>query len=141
MITIYGWSTKSCPAASLTPAIYSVVRLNLTGRPRLSTQATGMRRPGQYADYIQYGDSGQGVRCVQAGLNNWNASAQTHTQKPSLVVDGVFGNATRNLLMEYQQWRYLGVDGVVGPDTGDTLYYTWIAPVLSGCYSVIPTKS
>ncbi|MEU6934450.1 peptidoglycan-binding domain-containing protein [Streptomyces sp. NPDC046374] len=92
------------------------------------------------ASNIRYGNSGYSVSCIQKGLNAWNAVAKLHTPRPSLVVDGVFGNATLAMVQDYQSWTGIDADGVVGRITGDQLYGNWIAPIDSGCYGYVPTS-
>ena len=49
-------------------------------------------------------------KAVQAALN-------AHGQNPPLVVDGVYGPASRAAVMAFQKSKGLAVDGVVGPQT------------------------
>jgi uncharacterized protein (TIGR02594 family) len=64
--------------------------------------------------YLEYGDSGPDVFDLQDMLN-----AQS---RAGLEVDGDFGSATKEAVINYQQSRSLEVDGVVGPETWQALY-------------------
>ena len=57
---------------------------------------------------ISYGSSGGEVRRLQEALNQCGYS---------LEVDGQFGNATRQAVMDYQKNNGLAVDGIVGNNT------------------------
>jgi peptidoglycan hydrolase-like protein with peptidoglycan-binding domain len=63
------------------------------------------------ADYTQ-GSSGDVVKVIQGALNMNGAS---------LTVDGVFGPATRQAVIDYQTQTGLTPDGIVGPATAQAL--------------------
>ena len=60
---------------------------------------------------VDSGDRGEAVKAVQCAVNI-GRSADT-----DLVVDGVFGPATRFAVVEFQNINGLAPDGVVGPRT------------------------
>lgn len=61
---------------------------------------------------ISYGSSGGDVKKLQETLNQYGYS---------LDVDGQFGNATRQAVMDYQKNNGLAVDGIVGSNTWGSL--------------------
>lgn len=63
---------------------------------------------------LQIGATGADVEHLQGSLNRLGA-------KPTLVVDGKFGPATRLAVIAFQKSRGIGVDGAVGPETWATL--------------------
>ncbi|MFF1872860.1 peptidoglycan-binding protein [Kitasatospora herbaricolor] len=69
---------------------------------------------------VRYGDTSQGVRCVQHALNKWNVS---FGRAANLAEDSVFGDATLREVKYFQDDQGLDADGVVGPRTGN--YLLW----------------
>lgn len=74
------------------------------------------------------GNQGPCVRAVQVGMNNWTRSQNsskgksTPPQSAYLVVDGIYGQSTKNKVADYQRGKNLtgkniSVDGVVGSAT------------------------
>lgn len=61
--------------------------------------------------WLQRGDKVPTVAMVQSVLN------QAPGKKANLKVDGHFGKATYNRVVDFQKWREIGDDGVVGPKT------------------------
>lgn len=61
---------------------------------------------------ISYGSSGEDVKKLQQTLNQYGYS---------LTVDGQFGNATKQAVMDYQKKNGLAVDGIVGVNTWGSL--------------------
>lgn len=61
---------------------------------------------------VRRGSTGSTVSGLQRRLNQRGAS---------LVVDGVFGNATHNAVVAFQDSQGLSPDGIVGPLTWDAL--------------------
>lgn len=61
---------------------------------------------------ISYGSSGEDVKKLQQTLNQYGYS---------LAVDGQFGNATKQAVMDYQKKNGLAVDGIVGVKTWGSL--------------------
>ncbi|MDJ0798714.1 MAG: peptidoglycan-binding protein [Calothrix sp. MO_167.B12] len=59
------------------------------------------------------GDKGDYVKYLQVWLNGYYSS--------QLVVDGIFGDQTENLVKKFQQQRSLTVDGIVGSQTWSQL--------------------
>ncbi|GAB7184147.1 hypothetical protein ATKI12_3978 [Kitasatospora sp. Ki12] len=94
------------------------------------------------ARYVRYGDRGSAVTCVQLALNHWNSNRGPGLPHPELGldVDGQFGGETLRVLKAYQSAQHLDADGVVGPDTGDLLYWAHLHQSDPYCYSVLPTK-
>ncbi|MFD0278962.1 peptidoglycan-binding protein [Kitasatospora sp. NPDC127111] len=92
--------------------------------------------------YVRYGDSGAAVTCVQLALNHWNSSRPglPHPEM-GLEVDGRFGGETLRVLKAYQSAQHLDADGIVGPRTGDLLYWAHLHQSDPHCYTVIPTQS
>ena len=70
-----------------------------------------MPNPGQPT--IREGDTGNAVRRAQRALRR--------TPNTGLRVDGVFGSATRQAVVEFQTGAGLTADGVVGPQTWNAL--------------------
>jgi peptidoglycan hydrolase-like protein with peptidoglycan-binding domain len=66
-----------------------------------------MPNPGQPT--IHEGNSGDAVKRVQRALRRLPG--------PDLVVDGIFGPATKTAVIQFQQADGLTVDGIVGPAT------------------------
>ncbi|MDM5196626.1 peptidoglycan-binding protein [Fictibacillus enclensis] len=64
---------------------------------------------------IKYGDRGSDVRKVQTQLNK---------NRIPITVDGIFGNVTLKKVKQFQYYRYLKADGLVGPSTWHALYHT-----------------
>lgn len=62
--------------------------------------------------YYRKGSRGSGVERVQKNLNS---------EGFSLDVDGIFGNATRKAVREFQKSKGLSVDGIVGNNTWEEL--------------------
>ena len=65
---------------------------------------------------IRRGDSGNAVAIVQHALNGVTAFA------PKLEPDGIFGPVTEQRVRQHQSQQKLSSDGIVGPDTLDTLF-------------------
>jgi hypothetical protein len=73
----------------------------------------------EYAPYIGYGNTHDGVQCVQHAINN------SATPYHILDEDGIFGPDTYNGIVAFQKWwnvyhapPLLQVDGIVGKGTG-----------------------
>lgn len=64
---------------------------------------------------LKRGSTGNVVKNLQILLNYW--MCQSGANKP-LLVDGVFGEKTEEMLKLYQKIQKLTVDGICG-------YYTW----------------
>ena len=78
-----------------------------SSQPTWMTRVTTMMWP---QVYYQYGSTGTNVALIQSQLNYlgfWCGSA-----------DGIFGNNTKNAVINFQRSRGLSADGVVG-------FYTW----------------
>jgi peptidoglycan hydrolase-like protein with peptidoglycan-binding domain len=79
-----------------------------------------------------------GVSCVQHGLNVVGGAG--------LVEDGVYGARTTQAVRNFQTFFRLGVDGIVGRQTGGLLDYL-MGPdqhadyiwALARCWNVVPT--
>ncbi|MEV6973875.1 peptidoglycan-binding domain-containing protein [Kitasatospora sp. NPDC093806] len=90
---------------------------------------------------IRYGDRGSAVTCVQLALNHYNSTRSMPHPEMALSVDGQFGGETLRVLKAYQSAQGLDADGVVGPNTGDRLYWANLHTSDPYCYSVMPTWS
>lgn len=62
-----------------------------------------------YAPDISFGAIGSITKLIQKKLN--------------INCDGIFGNETRNAVVEFQKLNNLKIDGIVGSDTWTSLYY------------------
>lgn len=88
------------------------------------------------ADWVGYGypNHYNAVKCLYKGIND--SPTPCH-----VAVDGLFGPDTYQGVIAFQKWwnaNYeprLGVDGTVGPETGDDLL-GWLG---SGCDYYLPT--
>lgn len=81
-----------------------------------------------------------GVWCVQYALNNFYDKVENSHQRP-LSQDGVFGPQTADMVRWFQAKVELGVDGIVGPDTGEELL-PWDADkngTAGYCWKYVPT--
>ncbi|MFJ8432157.1 peptidoglycan-binding protein [Kitasatospora sp. NPDC094019] len=101
------------------------------------TALAGVAHADRGVAYIKPGQHSQAVACVQQGLRNAGYS---------IDVDGQYGNATYAALTDFQHNRGLSADGIVGPKTGDALYYGYLKPSgnlvqIEFCPTVIPTSS
>ncbi|MGC0418149.1 peptidoglycan-binding domain-containing protein [Embleya sp. AB8] len=79
---------------------------------------------------LSYGDSGVGVHCVQRIL--------AHVGYHPGALDGIWGDKTETAVERFQANHHLGVDGIVGPNTGDALFNAW-DPNDDACWSTVPT--
>lgn len=66
------------------------------------------------AALLQRGSTGNGVLVMQQDLRNYYFH--------SLATDGIFGSATEEAVMEYQEMSGLTADGLVGINTKISLY-------------------
>ncbi|HJD83029.1 peptidoglycan-binding domain-containing protein [Kitasatospora aureofaciens] len=85
--------------------------------------------------YIKPSQRSQAVSCVQQGLRDAGYN---------IDVDGIYGQATYSALTDFQAQRGLQADGIVGPRTGDRLYYDYLAKSgnvvqIEECGYLIPT--
>ncbi|WP_051826862.1 peptidoglycan-binding domain-containing protein [Kitasatospora aureofaciens] len=89
------------------------------------------------ASTIQWGSTGQPVRCVQQAMN--------YLDSAGLSVDGQFGQNTYNAVVAYQGSKGIQQDGQVGPQTGGDIkadiYNVYLAAHHSGDYSTQSTMS
>lgn len=74
----------------------------------------------QGGQLLQRGSRGAAVEELQGFLN---ARGITDTNGQTLVVDGIFGRATRSALKRYQDLSAIEVDGVAGPETLRAILY------------------
>ncbi len=68
---------------------------------------------------LSTGSSGQQVRQLQYMLR---VAAQYIPSVPSVTVDGIFGERTRQSVLAFQLWAGLATDGIVGSATWNNLY-------------------
>jgi peptidoglycan hydrolase-like protein with peptidoglycan-binding domain len=80
-----------------------------------------MSNPGQPT--VQQGDTGNAVKRAQRAVRR--------TPNLSIVVDGIFGPATKAAIIEFQRGAGLVPDGIVGPHTWAALPDGGPMPVLS----------
>ncbi|MCF2527775.1 peptidoglycan-binding domain-containing protein [Yinghuangia soli] len=79
-----------------------------------------------------------GVKCIQKSYN--------YIANRGLAVDGIYGNATKQATIDFQRLFKLGVDGIVGKQTGDTLWWAvnykagWGLYENWGCQSKVPNS-
>ena len=74
---------------------------------------------GEYPGYIlRYGSEGEKVRELQGYLNY----ISNFYKIGPVTVDGIFGNATRNAVINFQNLLGLEPDGLVGKKTWDKIY-------------------
>jgi N-acetylmuramoyl-L-alanine amidase len=88
-------------------AVLTVILLCLT---------LGMADPNPSGDTLQMGDSGPDVEKVQSRLRQWGYYTG--------AVDGVFGQATMDAVIFFQQRNGITPDGIVGPDTANSIGIT-----------------
>ncbi len=74
---------------------------------------------GKYPGYLlKYGSRGEKVREMQSYL----AEISKYYNIPSILPDGIFGNITKQTVIEFQRLFGLDADGVVGVNTWDMIY-------------------
>lgn len=111
--------------ATLATAIVGMVA---TGSLAIATSASASTS----APYIRYGSHGPGVTCVQLALN-WDGA--------ELTVDGIDGPGTTSAIRQFQTEHGLPADGIVGPKTGNYIYWIDVHEVDANCYAYVPTSS
>ena len=67
------------------------------------------------ASYLKIGSKGQDVKKVQEWINLWKYY-NTHWSL-QIEIDGDFGSITDSAVRQFQAFRGLGIDGVIGPVT------------------------
>ena len=82
---------------------------------------------------LRQGSRGNDVLTLQYILN---VISQFYPNIPSVSQDGIFGNATRQAVITFQQMMQLAQDGIVGPDTWQALY-----DILLGIQGSVPNTS
>lgn len=88
--------------------------------------------PGQFPGTVRSGSRGTTVRAVQYYLRRL---AAYYSEVPTVTVDGVFGTATVRAVKAWQTHAGLTADGVVGPQTWQSLYAA--AEALAGSGPVV----
>lgn len=74
---------------------------------------------GKYPGYLlKYGSRGEKVREMQRYL----AEIAKYYNIPSILPDGIFGNITKQTVIEFQRLFGLDADGIVGVNTWDMIY-------------------
>lgn len=86
----------------------------------------------QYPGVLSYGDTGTGVANLQYYINYLS---QFYETIPAVTMDGIFGDDTLAAVIAVQNTFELSPDGVVGPQTWNTLYRTYL-----GLIQNIPVK-
>ena len=84
--------------------------------------------PSPYPNVLSEGEQGVGVRVLQYYLNY---IAQFVNTVPSVTIDGDFGPETRAAVLAFQRAYGLTPDGIVGPETWDVLYNTYLGMIAS----------
>ncbi|MDG4856912.1 peptidoglycan-binding domain-containing protein, partial [Streptomyces sp. T-3] len=104
----------------------------------LTTSTSAQAAPGVVT--IAWGSSNTaGVKCVQQALN--------YVGGAGLAVDGDFKTKTDTAVRNFQTFFKLTVDGKVGKNTGDMLWFTvdrkagHAAWKSGGCWNVVPSSS
>lgn len=69
---------------------------------------------GKSGDTIWASTGGPAVQAAQGRLNAWQAKVSKY---PKLTVDGAFGLLTQAAVKDFQAYKGLSVDGIVGPHT------------------------
>lgn len=72
---------------------------------------------------LTVGSRGSDVSIMQSYLNA--IQRQMLPALNRLVVDGIFGDATKNTVMQYQGFSGLRVDGIIGPNTWNSIVYDY----------------
>ena len=80
----------------------------------------------QFPQVLREGDSGTGVLSLQYYLSFLAAYYNTI---PAVSIDGTFGPATRAAVVDLQSTFGLVPDGVVGPETWETMYRAYLGIV------------
>ena len=80
----------------------------------------------QFPRVLREGDSGTGVLSLQYYLSFLAAYYNTI---PAVSIDGTFGPATRAAVVDLQSTFGLAPDGVVGPETWETMYRAYLGIV------------
>ena len=100
---------------------YAVQRIYIAVKRLNSLNSEGLQFADvsqEYAGVLRLGDANTGVSLLQYYINYLSAYYETI---PPLVIDGVFGEATRNAVYAVQNTFGLPVDGVVGEQTWETI--------------------
>lgn len=98
--------------------------VGVTRLSELVSQGQQYRRVGfQYPGLLREGNSGEGVRQLQYMLA---VLAEFNTALISVAVDGVFGPGTTRSVTAYQRFAGLPADGVVGEQTWNALYRSYL---------------
>ncbi|MBR7095921.1 MAG: peptidoglycan-binding protein [Clostridia bacterium] len=82
--------------------------------------------PSEYPEALMLGMSGPAVRVLQYYLSY---IAQYVRSVPSVALDGVFGPATRDSVIAFQNTYGLPADGIVGEITWNLLYNTYLGMI------------
>ena len=80
----------------------------------------------QFPEVLQEGDSGTGVLSLQYYLSFLAAYYNTI---PAVTIDGTFGPTTRAAVVDLQTTFGLVPDGIVGPETWETMYRAYLGIV------------
>ena len=75
---------------------------------------------------VRTGDRGLNVTIVQFYLNQATQYVPTISE---IAMDGVFGNGTRQQVINFQRYYNLTADGVVGPATWEKMYRLYLSIV------------
>jgi peptidoglycan hydrolase-like protein with peptidoglycan-binding domain len=120
-----------------------IISVSLALSVLLGLAAPASANPGVWP--LGVGSQGQGVRCVQTFLTTYAGQ--------NIAVDGYYGPATKQAVVNLQHWGGLWPDGAVGKNTGDLIaylwhyrdwpwfYWWWTNPDGPKCGNVVPTSA
>lgn len=88
-------------------------QINLQGFGVITVDGIAGEETLSHTPTISKGAQGGISKCLQVLLNRFGNN---------LVMDGIFGESTKNAVLDYQRKKGIGVDGVVGQNTWRKLY-------------------
>ncbi len=87
------------------------------------------------SEYLRLGSYGENVILAQFMLN---LGHKYYSEMSPLEVDGVFGNFTKQAVINFQKFTELEADGVIGPNTWEYLYYVYYGVMNTTTPSSLP---
>lgn len=88
----------------------------------LSSEGVPLVPSASPTDVLRRGDRGERVSLAQFMLT---LAAQFYQELSPIEIDGIFGQATHEAVVEFQNLRGLVADGVIGAETWNQLYNTY----------------